>query len=123
MELKTFDNKPIKYKVFVAGRESYSVVSNRFVDDLIEAVLQMFSYETKKLQIFRMDRDGSKHIVYSQNAEKKAGGKFGKRVRDRYTNEVYISVNKAAKETGFTRFSIDKQLKSITTSQTRFIYE
>jgi hypothetical protein len=123
MELKTFDNKPIKYKVFIAGRETYSVVSNRFVDDLIEAVLQMFSYETKKLQIFRMDRDGSKHIVYSQNAEKKAGGPVGKPVRDRYTNEVYQSANQAAKATGFNRSEIYKEVTSITTSKTRFIYE
>ena len=123
MELKTFDNKPIKYKVFVAGRESYSVVSNRFVDDLIEAVLQMFSYETKKLQIFRIDRDGSKHIVYSQNAEKKAGGPVGKPVRDRYTNEVYQSANQAAKATGFNRSEIYKEVTSITTSKTRFVYE
>jgi len=123
MELKTFDNKPVKYKVFVAGRESYSVVSNRFVNDLIEAVLQMFSYETKKLQIFRMDRDGSKHVVYSQNAEKKAGGPVGKPVRDRYTNEVYQSANQAAKATGFNRSEIYKEVTSITTSKTRFIYE
>jgi hypothetical protein len=123
MELKTFDNKPVKYKVFVAGRESYSVVSNRFVDDLIEAVLQMFSYETKKLQIFRMDRDGSKHIVYSQNAEKKAGGPVGKPVRDRYTNELYQSANQAAKATGFNRSEIYKEVTSITTSKTRFVYE
>jgi len=123
MELKTFDNKPIKYKVFIAGRESYSVVSNRFVDDLIEAVLQMFSYETKKLQIFRIDRDGSKHIVYSQNAEKKAGGPVGKPVRDRYTNEVYQSANQAAKATGFNRSEIYKEVTSITTSKTRFVYE
>ena len=123
MELRTFDNKPVKYKVFVAGRESYSVVSNRFVDDLIEAVLQIFSYETKKLQIFRMDRDGSKHIVYSQNAEKKAGGPVGKPVRDRYTNEVYQSANQAAKATGFNRSEIYKEVTSITTSKTRFVYE
>ena len=123
MELKEFDNKPVKYKVFVAGRESYSVVSNRFVDELIEAVLQMFSYETKKLQIFRMDRDGSKHVVYSQNAEKKAGGPVGKPVRDRYTNEVYQSANQAAKATGFNRSEIYKEVTSITTSKTRFVYE
>jgi len=123
MELRTFNNKPVKYKVFVAGRESYTCVSMKPVADLIEAVLQMFSYETKKLQIFRMAKDGSKHLVHTHNLEIKEGGKFGKRVRDRYTNEIYISVNKAAKETGFTRFSIDKQLKSITTSHTRFIYE
>jgi hypothetical protein len=123
MELKTYNNKPVKYKVFVAGRESYSVVSNRFVDDLIEAVLQMFSYETKKLQIFRMDRDGSKHVVYSQNAEKKAGGPVGKPVRDRYTNELYQSANQAAKATGFNRSEIYKEVTSITTSKTRFVYE
>ena len=123
MELKTFDNKPVKYKVFVAGRELYSVVSNRFVNDLIEAVLQMFSYETKKLQIFRMDRDGSKHVVYSQNAEKKSGGPVGKPVRDRYTNEVYQSANQAAKATGFNRSEIYKEVTSITTSKTRFVYE
>jgi hypothetical protein len=123
MELKTFDNKPVKYKVFVAGRELYSVVSNRFVNDLIEAVLQMFSYETKKLQIFRMDRDGSKRLVHSQNAEKKAGGPVGKPVRDRYTNEVYQSANQAAKATGFNRSEIYKEVTSITTSKTRFVYE
>jgi hypothetical protein len=123
MELKTFDNKPVKYKVFVAGRESYSVVSNRFVDDLIEAVLEMFSYETKKLQIFEMGKDGSKILVYSQNAEKKAGGPVGKPVKDRYTNTVYKSANQAAKATGFNRSEIYKEVTSITTSKTRFVYE
>jgi len=123
MELKTFDNKPVKYKVFVAGRESYSVVSNRVVDDLIEAVLQMFSYETKKLQIFRIDRDGSKQIVYSQNAEKKPGGPVGKPIVDRYTNTVYSSANHAAKVTGLNRSEIYKEVTSIKTSQTRFVYQ
>ncbi len=123
MELKTFNNKPVKYKVFVAGRESYSVVSNRVVDELIEAVLQMFSYETKKLQIFRIAKDGSKHLVHSQNAEKKRGGPVGKAVRDRYTNTVYESANQAAKASGFNRSEIYKEVTSITTSKTRFIYE
>jgi hypothetical protein len=83
----------------------------------------MYEYETKKLQIFRMDRDGSKHIVYSQNAEKKAGGPVGKPVRDRYTNELYQSANQAAKATGFNRSEIYKEVTSITTSKTRFVYE
>jgi hypothetical protein len=123
MELRTFNNKPVKYKVFVAGRESYSVVSNRLVADLIEAVLEMFSYETKKLQIFEMGKDGSKTLVYSQNAEKKAGGPVGKPIRDRYTNTVYASANQAAKATGFNRSEIYKEVTSITTSKTRFVYE
>jgi hypothetical protein len=123
MELKEFNNLPIKYKVFVAGRECYTFVSMRPVADLIEAVLLMYEYETKKLQIFRMDRDGSKHVVYSQNAEKKAGGPVGKPVRDRYTNEVYQSANQAAKATGFNRSEIYKEVTSITTSKTRFVYE
>jgi len=123
MELKTFDNKPVKYKVFIAGRESYSVVSNRLVADLIEAVLEMFSYETKKLQIFAMAKDGSKILVYSQNAEKKPGGPVGKAIRDRYTNTVYTSANQAAKETGLNRSEIYKEVTSITTSKTRFVYE
>jgi hypothetical protein len=123
MELRTFDNKPVKYKVFVAGRESYSVVSNRVVTDLIEAVLEMFSFETKKLQIFSIDKQGSKTLVYSQNAEKKVGGPIGRPVRDRYTNEVYQSANQAAKATGFNRSEIYKEVTSITTSQTRFVYE
>jgi hypothetical protein len=93
------------------------------VADLIEAVLLMYEYETKKLQIFRMDRDGSKHVVYSQNAEKKAGGPVGKPVRDRYTNELYQSANQAAKATGFNRSEIYKEVTSITTSKTRFVYE
>jgi hypothetical protein len=123
MELKEFKNLPIKYKVFVAGRETYTCVSMRPVADLIEAVLQMFSYETKKLQIFEMAKDGSKILVHSQNAEKKAGGPVGKPVRDRYTNEVYKSANQAAKATGFNRSEIYKEVTSITTSQTRFVYE
>ena len=123
MELKTFNNKPIKYKVFVAGRESYSVVSNRFVADLIEAVLEMFSYETKKLEIFEMRKDGSKILVHSHNAEKKQGGPVGRPVKDRYTNTVYTSANQAAKATGFNRSEIYKEVTSITTSQTRFVYE
>ena len=123
MELKEFKNVPIKYKVFVAGRECYTFVSMRPVADLIEAVLLMYEYETKKLQIFRMDRDGSKHVVYLQNAEKKVGGPVGKRVRDRYTNEIYQSANQAAKATGFNRSEIYKEVTSITTSQTRFVYE
>jgi hypothetical protein len=123
MELRTFNNKPVKYKVFIAGRESYSVVSNRLVSDLIEAVLEMFSFETKKLQIFEMRKDGSKILVHSQNAEKKAGGPVGKPVRDRYTNQVYQSANQAAKETGLNRSEIYKEVTSITTSKTRFIYE
>jgi len=123
MELKTFNNKPVKYKVFVAGRESYSVVSNRVVDDLIAAVLEMFSYETKKLQIFEMAKDGSKTLVHSQNAGKKQGGPVGKAIRDRYTNTVYTSANHAAKCTGFNRSEIYKEVTSITTSKTRFVYE
>jgi len=123
MELKTFNNKPIKYKVFVAGRESYSVVSNRVVSELIEAVLQMYSFETKKLQIFEMAKDGSKTLVHSQNAGKKQGGPVGKAVRDRYTNTVYASANQAAKATGFNRSEIYKEVTSITTSKTRFVYE
>ena len=123
MELITFNNKPVKYKVFVAGRESYSVVSNRLVADLIAAVLQMFSYETKKLQIFEMAKDGSKTLVHSQNAGKKQGGPVGKAIRDRYTNTVYTSANHAAKETGLNRSEIYKEVTSITTSQTRFVYE
>jgi hypothetical protein len=123
MELQTFNNKPIKYKVFVAGRESYSVVSNRLQADLIEAVMEMFSFETKKLQIFEMGKDGSKRLVHSQNAEKKAGGPVGKPVKDRYTNTVYTSANQAAKATGFNRSEIYKEVTSITTSKTRFIYE
>ena len=123
MELRQFKNVPIKYKVFVAGRECYTFVSMRPVADLIEAVLLMYEYETKKLQIFRMDRDGSKHVVYSQNAEKKAGGPVGKAVRDRYTNTVYTSANHAAKETGLNRSEIYKEVTSITTSKTRFVYE
>jgi hypothetical protein len=123
MELKEFINLPIKYKVFVAGRESYSVVSNRVVDELIAAVLEMFSYETKKLQIFAMGKDGSKTLVHSQNAEKKAGGPVGKAIRDRYTNTVYTSANHAAKETGLNRSEIYKEVTSITTSKTRFVYE
>jgi hypothetical protein len=83
----------------------------------------MYEYETKKLQIFRMDRDGSKHVVYSQNAEKKPGGPVGKPVRDRYTNQVYPSANQAAKATGFNRSEIYKEVTSITTSKTRFVYE
>jgi len=123
MELTEFKNVPIKYKVFVAGRETYTCVSMKPVADLIEAVLLMYEYETKKLQIFRMDRDGSKHVVYSQNAEKKAGGPVGKPVRDRYTNELYQSANQAAKATGFNRSEIYKEVTSITTSKTRFVYE
>jgi hypothetical protein len=123
MELRTFNNKSIKYKVFIAGRESYSVVSNRLVADLIEAVLEMFSFETKKLQIFEMGKDGSKTLVHSQNAGKKQGGPVGKAVRDRYTNTVYTSANHAAKCTGFNRSEIYKEVTSITTSKTRFIYE
>jgi hypothetical protein len=123
MELRTFNNKPVKYKVFVAGRESYSVVSNRLVADLIEAVLEMFSFETKKLQIFEMGKDGSKTLVYSQNAGKKQGGPVGKAIRDRYTNTVYTSANHAAKETGLNRSEIYKEVTSITTSKTRFVYE
>jgi hypothetical protein len=123
MELKTFNNKPVKYKVFIAGRESYSVVSNRVVDELIEAVLEMFSFETKKLQIFEMGKDGSKTLVHSQNAGKKQGGPVGKAIRDRYTNTVYTSANHAAKCTGFNRSEIYKEVTSITTSKTRFVYE
>jgi hypothetical protein len=123
MELKTFDNKPVKYKVFVAGRECYTCVSMRPVADLIEAVLLMYEYETKKLQIFRMDRDGSKHVVYSQNAEKKQGGPTGKPIIDRYTNTVYTSANHAAKVTGLNRSEIYKEVTSIKTSQTRFVYQ
>ena len=123
MELRQFKNVPVKYKVFVAGRESYSVVSNRVVTDLIEAVLEMFSFETKKLQIFEMAKDGSKRLVHSQNAEKKAGGPVGRPVKDRYTNTVYTSANHAAKCTGFNRSEIYKEVTSITTSQTRFVYE
>jgi hypothetical protein len=123
MELKTFNNKPVKYKVFVAGRESYSVVSNRVVNELIEAVLEMFSYETKKLQIFSMAKDGSKTLVHSQNVGKKQGGPVGKAIRDRYTNTVYTSANHAAKETGLNRSEIYKEVTSITTSKTRFVYE
>jgi hypothetical protein len=123
MELKEFNNVPIKYKVFVAGRESYSVVSNRVVDELIEAVLEMFSFETKKLQIFEMAKDGSKTLVHSQNAGKKQGGPVGKAIRDRYTNTVYTSANHAAKETGLNRSEIYKEVTSITTSKTRFVYE
>ena len=123
MELRTFNNKPVKYKVFVAGRESYSVVSNRLVADLIEAVLEMFSFETKKLQIFEMAKDGSKRLVHSQNAEKKAGGPVGRPVKDRYTNTVYTSANHAAKCTGFNRSEIYKEVTNITTSKTRFVYE
>jgi hypothetical protein len=123
MELRTFNNKPVKYKVFIAGRESYSVVSNRVVDDLIEAILEMFSYETKKLQIFEMAKDGSKTLVHSQNAGKKQGGPVGKAIRDRYTNTVYTSANHAAKCTGFNRSEIYKEVTSITTSKTRFVYE
>ena len=123
MELRTFNNKPVKYKVFVAGRESYSVVSNRVVTDLIEAVLEMFSFETKKLQIFVMGKDGSKRLVHSQNAGKKQGGPVGKPVKDRYTNTVYTSANHAAKCTGFNRSEIYKEVTSITTSKTRFVYE
>jgi hypothetical protein len=123
MELRTFNNKPIKYKVFVAGRECYSVVSNRLVADLIAAVLEMFSFETKKLQIFEMAKDGSKTLVHSQNAGKKQGGPVGKAIRDRYTNTVYTSANHAAKCTGFNRSEIYKEVTSITTSKTRFVYE
>jgi len=123
MELRQFKNVPIKYKVFVAGRESYSVVSNRVVDELIEAVLEMFSYETKKLQIFEMAKDGSKRLVHSQNAGKKQGGPVGRPVKDRYTNTVYTSANHAAKCTGFNRSEIYKEVTSITTSKTRFVYE
>ena len=123
MELRTFNNKPVKYKVFVAGRESYSVVSNRLVADLIEAVLEMFSFETKKLQIFEMAKDGSKRLVHSQNAGKKQGGPVGRPVKDRYTNTVYTSANHAAKCTGFNRSEIYKEVTSITTSKTRFVYE
>jgi hypothetical protein len=123
MELRTFNNKPVKYKVFVAGRESYSVVSNRPVADLIEAVLEMFSFETKKLQIFEIAKDGSKTLVHSQNAGKKQGGPVGKPVKDRYTNTVYTSANQAAKCTGFNRSEIYKEITSITTSKTRFVYE
>ena len=123
MELKEFKNVPIKYKVFVAGRECYTCVSMRPVADLIEAVLEMYEYETKKLQIFRMDKDGSKHLVHSQNAEKKQGGPIGKPVKDRYTNTVYASATQAAKLTGFNRSEIYKEVTSITTSQTRFVYE
>ena len=60
MELKQFNNKPVKYKVFVAGRECYTCVSMRPLTELIPAILQMFEYETKKLQIFEMCKDGSK---------------------------------------------------------------
>jgi hypothetical protein len=123
MELQTFNNKPVKYKVFIAGRESYSVVSNRLVADLIAAVLEMFEYETKKLQIFEMGKDGSKILVHSQNAEKKPGGPVGRPVKDRYTNTVYTSANHCAKCTGFNRSEIYKEVTSITTSQTRFVYE
>jgi hypothetical protein len=123
MELRTFNNKPVKYKVFVAGRESYSVVSNRLVADLIEAVLEMFSFETKKLQIFEMAKDGSKRLVHSQNAGKKQGGPVGRPVKDRYTNTVYTSANHAAKCTGFNRSEIYKEVTNITTSKTRFVYE
>jgi hypothetical protein len=70
-----------------------------------------------------MAKDGSKTLVYSQNAEKKAGGPVGKPVRDRYTNEVYQSANQAAKATGFNRSEIYKEVTSITTSKTRFVYE
>jgi len=123
MELRQFNNKPMKYKVFVAGRESYSVVSNRLVADLIEAVLEMFSYETKKLQIFSIDKQGSKTLVHSQNAEKKPGGPVGKPILDRYTNTVYSSANHAAKVTGLNRSEIYKEVTSIKTSQTRFVYQ
>jgi hypothetical protein len=123
MELRTFNNKSVKYKVFVAGRESYSVVSNRLQADLIEAVLEMFEYETKKLQIFEMAKDGSKTLVHSQNAGKKQGGPVGRPVKDRYTNIVYTSANHAAKETGLNRSEIYKEVTSITTSKTRFVYE
>jgi hypothetical protein len=123
MELKEFNNLPIKYKVFVAGRETYSFVSMRPVADLIEAVLLMYEYETKKLQIFEMGKDGSKTLVHSQNAGKKQGGPVGRPVKDRYTNTVYTSANHAAKCTGFNRSEIYKEVTSITTSKTRFIYE
>ena len=123
MELKQFNNKPVKYKVFVAGREGYTCVSMRPVKDLIPAILEMFQYETKKLQIFEMCKDGSKILVHSQNAEKKQGGPVGRRVKDRYTNTVYTSANHAAKVTGFNRSEIYKEVTSITTSQTRFVYE
>ncbi len=123
MELRQFKNVPIKYKVFVAGRESYSVVSNRVVEELIEAVLKMFSFETKKLQIFSMAKDGSKTLVHSQNAGKKQGGPVGKAIRDRYTNTVYTSANHAARVTGFNRSEIYKEVTNITTSKTRFVYE
>jgi len=123
MELQTFNNKPIKYKVFVAGRECYTCVSMRPVAELIEAVLQMFSFETKKLQIFEMGKDGSKTLVHSQNAGKKQGGPVGKAIRDRYTNTVYTSANHAARVTGFNRSEIYKEVTNITTSKTRFVYE
>lgn len=123
MELRKFKNVPIKYKVFVAGRESYTCVSMKPVSDLIEAIVQMFDYETKKLQIFEMAKDGSKILVHSQNAGKKQGGPVGKAIRDRYTNEVYKSANHAAKVTGINRSEIYKEVTSITTSQTRFVYE
>ena len=123
MELKEFNNKPIKYKVFVAGRECYTCVSMRPVDELIAAVLGMYEFETKKLQIFRMAKDGSKTLVYSQNAGKKQGGPVGKAIRDRYTNTVYTSANQAAKFTGFNRSEIYKEVTNITTSKTRFVYE
>ena len=123
MELRKFKNVPIKYKVFVAGRELYTCVSMRPVDDLIEAVIEMFQYETKKLQIFEMAKDGSKILVHSQNAGKKQGGPVGRPVKDRYTNTVYTSANHAAKETGLNRSEIYKEVTSITTSQTRFVYE
>lgn len=123
MELQTFNNKPVKYKVFVAGRDTYTVVSNRLQADLIEAVLEMFEYETKKLQIFEMAKDGSKILVHSQNDNKKQGGFVGRPVKDRYTNTVYQSANQAAKATGFNRSEVYKEVTSITTSKTRFVYE
>jgi hypothetical protein len=122
MELREFNNKPVKYKVFVDGRESYTCVSMRPVADLIEAVLEMFNYETKKLQIFWIAKDGSKNLIHSQNAAKKQGGPVGKAIRDRYTNEVYKSANHAARETGLTRFKIYTEVTN-PTSQTRFVYE
>jgi len=123
MGLKEFNNVPIKYKVFVAGRETYTCVSMKPVADLIEAVLLMYQYETKKLQIFEMAKDGSKTLVHSQNAGKKQGGPVGKAIRDRYTNTVYTSANQAAKETGLNRSEIYKEVTNITTSKTRFVYE
>ena len=93
------------------------------VADLIEAVLLMYQYETKKLQIFEMAKDGSKTLVHSQNAGKKQGGPVGKAIRDRYTNTVYTSANQAAKETGLNRSEIYKEVTNITTSKTRFVYE